>query len=165
MEMKTAPVFRGKRIDNGEFIDGFYYSIAGYSYITSGTVITGTKAAFYSTKVDQSTVDQIGGDLFEENKRLNELVAMKSGTIELWKEENGSLKAKLADSKANHRALAESANHGTLQSAVAPALAVLPGCEAVRRIPAARRAVQATGPTLPTRPASAQTLCGMHRMH
>ena len=102
--MKTAPVFRGKRVDNGIVIEGIPVSSVNdrlymIVYATEDAVNTQNEVDFLFIEVDPATIEQIGGDLFEENKRLNELVEMKSGTIELWKEEYAELKSKLAQAE------------------------------------------------------------------
>jgi hypothetical protein len=70
--MKTVPLFRGRRLVDGTYVEGYF----------AGFVNDGTIACLSDPKgrvdcgfhCDPSTVEQIGGDLFEENKRLKELL-------------------------------------------------------------------------------------------
>ena len=82
--MKTAPKFRGKRVDNGEWVEGCYVEIA------SKMACIGRKPSRHfivfqqfcdwgfdpnvQAEVDPSTVEQIGGDVVDENKSLRELL-------------------------------------------------------------------------------------------
>ena len=70
--MNKPPRFRGKRVNNGEFVEGFLQG-----FVNSGKVACiSTPDTLFGRgfHADPSTVEQIGGDLFEENKRLRELI-------------------------------------------------------------------------------------------
>ena len=67
-------LFRGKRLDNGEWVEGYYVSLGGeFHYIFTGKLdITGLYPAFVRYEVDPSTVcrytgltDKHGAMIFE----------------------------------------------------------------------------------------------------
>ena len=85
--MKIAPKFRGKLLHSGEVVCGnLIESSAGTLYIIPSSDIEpdghhlslGEDKAYWA---DPSTVEQIGGDVVDENKRLRE--ALKSCVCEL----------------------------------------------------------------------------------
>ena len=76
--MKTAPKFRGKLLHSGEVVCGnLIESSAGTLYIIPSSDIEpdghhlslGEDKAYWA---DPSTVEQIGGDVVEENKKLRD---------------------------------------------------------------------------------------------
>ena len=71
--MKTAPLFRGKSIDNGKMVEGYYYAVNGYAYIHwCGEMRDTGFRPMVRAKVDPDTVEQIAGDIVEENTRLRD---------------------------------------------------------------------------------------------
>ena len=76
--MKTAPLFRGKRTDNGEMVTG------DFSHLDNDFMIGVIESVLFEAEtnchqnefvwheVDPSTVEQIAGDVVEENTRLRD---------------------------------------------------------------------------------------------
>ena len=66
--MKTAPLFRGKRIGCDEWVEGFF---AGFVNNGKYGCISGEKVD-RGYHVDPDTVEQIAGDVVEENAMLRD---------------------------------------------------------------------------------------------
>ena len=85
--MKTTPKFRGKLLHSGEVVCGnLIESSAGTLYIIPSSDIEpdghhlslGEDKAYWA---EPSTVEQIGGDVVEENKKLRELLENEARII------------------------------------------------------------------------------------
>jgi hypothetical protein len=89
--MKSIPKFKGKRIDNGEWVEG-----------DVGVCPDGRRYIFpqenhkqNSIPVDPATVEQISGDLVDENKRLRDaLIYYEEGGNDLGLRAAEALKEK-----------------------------------------------------------------------
>jgi uncharacterized phage protein (TIGR01671 family) len=53
--------FRSKRVDNGEWVYGFYYAIGGYRYIHSVRKLFGDSWVSNTYQVDPATIGQFTG--------------------------------------------------------------------------------------------------------
>lgn len=62
-------LFRGKRLDNGEWVEGFFVKVGGYCYILTGKLrITNGHIDFVKYNVDPETVGQHTG-LIDKNEK------------------------------------------------------------------------------------------------
>ena len=66
-------LFRGKRKDNGEWVEGFFVKVGGYCYILTGKLnITNGHIDFVKYKVYPETVGQYTGLLDKNGERIFE---------------------------------------------------------------------------------------------
>ena len=79
--MKEAPLFRGKRVDNGELVEGDFshldndFMIGVIESVLFEAETSCHQNEFVWHEVDPSTVEQIAGDMVDEVKLLREQIA------------------------------------------------------------------------------------------
>lgn len=70
--MKREILFRGKRLDNGEWVEGYYYCFNGFTNKQKHNIIPDYCSTLYGLEVDPDTVGQYTGLTDKNGKKIFE---------------------------------------------------------------------------------------------